>query len=155
MRKDTLTPNPSPSGRGEQNEAVYRAAASDVMVKIARDLRKKETSAEKIMWQALRSRRLNNLKFRRQHPIANTAFVADFLCYEARLIIEVDGEIHKVQQTEDEWRQSAIEAEGYTVLRFTNAQVKTDLASVLTIIARTADTLIKQNESPSPSGRRI
>lgn len=150
MLDDTLTPGPSPSGRGEQKEAAYRVAASKVMVHIARDLRKKETSTEKMMWQCLRRRRLNNLKFRRQHPIANTVFVADFLCYEARLIIEIDGEIHKSQQTEDEWRQSAIEAEGYFVLRFTTNQVKSDLENVLTTIAKIADRLIKENESPSP-----
>lgn len=148
----TLTPNPSPSGRGEQAEtdAKYRATASQVMVQIARDLRKRETSPEQIMWQALRGRRLNNLKFRRQHPVANTTFVADFLCYEARLIIEIDGEIHNVQKIEDEQRQSALETEGYTVLRFTNEQMKSDLEAVLTTIARIADKLIMQNESPSP-----
>lgn len=158
MPDDTLTPSPSPSERGEQkivfnleqDEAVYRAAASKVMIQIARNLRQRETSTEKIVWQALRSRRLNNLKFRRQHPIANTAFVVDFLCYEARLIIEIDGEIHNFQLDEDANRQEILENEGYSVLRFTNEQVKRDLENVLTKIAQIADSLIKQSESPSP-----
>lgn len=154
MPDNTLTPSPSPSGRGEQqpstqDDAVYRASASKVMIQIARQLRKGETSSEKIMWQALRGRRLNNLKFRRQHPIANTAFVADFLCYEARLIIEIDGLIHNFQQEADALRQSVLESEGYFVLRFTNEQVKTELENVLKKIAKAADILIKQNESPS------
>jgi very-short-patch-repair endonuclease len=169
MLKDTLTPSPSPSGRGEQKdktnssseqennktrfsekEAVYRAAASAVMVQIARELRQKETATEDILWLALRNRRLNNLKFRRQHPIANTAFVADFLCYEARLIVELDGGIHKNQQEADANRQSAIESEEYVVIRFTNEQIKHDLESTLAHIAEIADQLIKQRKSPSP-----
>lgn len=100
LDENTLTPSPSPSGRGEQ-EAVYRDSASKVMVQIARDLRKCETSAEKIMWQALRGCRWHNLKFRRQHSIANTTYVADFLCYKARLVIELDGEVHLSQQADD------------------------------------------------------
>src|SRR5690606_27732277 len=117
MLNNTLTPSPSPSGRGEQNiqqaDTGYRASASKVMIQIARNLRQRETPAEQIMWHALRSRRLNNLKFRRQHPIANTAFVADFLCYKARLLIEIDGGIHAFQQDEDANRQEILENEGY------------------------------------------
>ena len=153
MLSDTLTPNPSPSGRGEldgqQDDAVYRASASKVMVQIARDLRQRETTAEQIMWQSLRSSQFNNLKFRRQLPIANTAFVVDFLCYEARLIVEIDREIHDFQQDEDANRQEILENEGYAVLRFTNHQIKTDLENVLVNIAQVADNLIKQSESPS------
>jgi very-short-patch-repair endonuclease len=169
MLKDTLTPNPSPSRRGEQNDklnspleqennktplsekgAVYRAAASAVMVQIARELRQRETTTEDILWLALPNRRLNNLKFRRQHPIANTAFVADFLCYEARLIIELDGEIHQNQAEADKNRQFAIESEEYVVLRFTNEQIKYALESTLAHIAELADQLIEARKSPSP-----
>ncbi|MEO1289487.1 MAG: DUF559 domain-containing protein [Chloroflexota bacterium] len=152
MRKDTFTP-PRPDegeGRGEYKEAIYHASVSKVMVQIARNLRQNETTAEQIMWQCLRGRRLNNLKFCRQHPVANTAFVSDFLCYQARLIIEVDGQIHDNQRKEDEWRQSALEAQGHTVLRFTNKQIKQDLDAVLIKIVAVADKLIDENESPSP-----
>jgi len=142
----TLTPNPSPSGRGEQ-DAVWRARASEAMGQIAKDLRQRQTSAEVIMWEALRDRRLDGLKFRRQHAIANTAYVADFLCYEARLVVEIDGEIHESQRDEDVIRQRNIEAEGYTVLRFTNNQVYSDLESVLTEILTTA-----RGNSPLPEG---
>jgi very-short-patch-repair endonuclease len=83
------------------------------MIQIARDLRQRQTSAEVILWEALRNRRLANLKFRRQHPIAQTAFVADFLCYEHRLVIELDGAIHETQRSEDRQRQQAIEDAGY------------------------------------------
>jgi hypothetical protein len=96
----TSSNKPQPvSGRGEreQKEAKYRAMAVKVMVDIARNLRQRETPTEEILWQAIRNRRLNNLKFRRQHPIANSAFVADFFCYDAQLVIEVDGGIHQTQ----------------------------------------------------------
>ena len=149
LDKNTLTPNPSPSGRGEQ-EAVYRASASKVMVQIARDLRKCETSAEKIMWQILRGRRLHNLKFRRQHPIANTAYVADFLCYKARLVIELDGGVHLSQEKSDRLRQSIIEDNGYYVLRFTNEAVFQQLQDVLLTIVSVAVERIEKLESPSP-----
>jgi very-short-patch-repair endonuclease len=156
MLDKALTPSPSPSGRGEQSanplsnnpqrasergerkqkEAKYRAMAAKVMVDIARNLRQRETPVEEILWQALRNRRLNNLKFRRQYPLANTAFVADFFCYEAQLVIELDGSIHAFQTEDDALRQAAIESVGYTVTRFTNEQVRNELESVLVVIAQ-------------------
>ena len=88
-----------PSQRPEPNEpdAIYRDMAAQVMVELARDLRQRMTNAEAVMWHALRGRRLAGLKFRRQHPVAGTAFVADFLCYEPRLVIEIDGSVHATQ----------------------------------------------------------
>jgi hypothetical protein len=93
------------------------------------------------------------MKFRRQHPIENTAYVVDFLCYEARLVIELDGGIHAAQAEMDALRQEAIEAQGYRVLRFSNERIQSDLETVLTEILRTLnpETL---NPGPSPSGRR-
>lgn len=105
-------------------------------MQIARDLWQRETSAEVLLWEALRNRRLGNLKFRRQHPIANTAFVADFFCYEHRLVIELDGSIHQEQSTQDNQRQQAIEEAGYKVIRFTNDQILDQLEdTLLTILA--------------------
>jgi 5-methyltetrahydrofolate--homocysteine methyltransferase len=122
----------------EGKDAVYRERASAAMVMIARDLRQRETSAEYILWAALRSRRLDGLKFRRQHPIAAAAYVADSLCYEQRLIIEVDGEIHDSQWEADRLRESNLEALGYRILRFTNAQILTQLEDVLVAILQAA-----------------
>lgn len=135
-------PTPSPSGRGGEkqtepesdNEAAYRVMASKTMRQIARDLRQRETRAEVILWEALRNRRLANLKFRRQHPIGNTAYIADLLCYQHRLVIEIDGEIHKTQSEQDLLRQQAIEEDGYRVIRFTNDHVLNDFKDVLVYI---------------------
>jgi very-short-patch-repair endonuclease len=123
----------------DNNDAVYRDRATAVMVAIARTLRQCETPAEQILWEALRNRRLDGLKFRRQHPIAGTAYVADFLCYEHRLIIELDGDIHNFQQEQDSIRQANIEANDYIVLRFRNEQVTGALEQVLIEILRATD----------------
>jgi very-short-patch-repair endonuclease len=120
---------------------VYRDHAKEVMIKIAQDLRKRETTAEQRLWTALRNRQLDGLKFRRQHPIGDTAYVVDFLCYECRLAIELDGGIHDFQQQDDSDRQAAIESLDYHVIRFTNVQVQNDLESVLQSILKTARTL--------------
>ena len=78
----------------ERQDQHYRAMASKAMVQIAKDLRQRQTSAEAIVWECLRNRRLNGLKFRRQHPIAGANYVADFFNYESHLVIELDGDIH-------------------------------------------------------------
>ena len=173
--KDPQPPAPSPSGRrgvnafgaapsatggagalsaaaSERggNEPVWRTRASEAMHQISKELRGRQTPAEVILWEALRDRRLDGLKFRRQHAIANTAYVADFLCYEARLVIELDGGIHQHHREEDAIRQQNIEAEGYTVIRFTNEQVYTDPESVLTAILSTA-----RSSSPLPEGEGL
>ncbi|MFZ4828919.1 MAG: DUF559 domain-containing protein, partial [Phototrophicaceae bacterium] len=112
-------------GKSHDDIEAYRAMATKIMRDIARDLRQQETHAEDVMWEVVRDRRLQGLKFRRQHPIANTAFVVDFLCYEAKLILEIDGEIHLQQQVQDQQRQQALEDLGYRVIRFTNQEVLT------------------------------
>ncbi|GIL14410.1 MAG: hypothetical protein BroJett038_31300 [Chloroflexota bacterium] len=94
------TPLPTaPSALGEGLRGLpltgeYRAKASEVLVQIARELRQRETAAEDLLWECLRNRRLANLKFRRQHPVANTPYVVDFFCYDHRLVIELDGAQH-------------------------------------------------------------
>lgn len=99
----------------------------------ARDLRKRETKAEQVLWAALRDRRLNGIKFRRQHPIER--YVLDFYCAEARLGIELDGEIHKSQSDMDEFRTEFLVASGIKIVRFNNGEVLTDLSTVLEQIA--------------------
>jgi very-short-patch-repair endonuclease len=66
------------------------------MVEIARQFRKQPTPSEAILWQALRNRKLEGRKFRRQQPIG--CFIVDFFCASERLIVEVDGLIHESQQ---------------------------------------------------------
>lgn len=105
--------------------------ASRAMVQAARELRQRQTPAESRLWACLRNRRLAGLKFRRQHPVANTNYVVDFFCYDQLLIIELDGEIHNYQGAADRERQGILEAEGYRVLHFTNEAVWLNLGDVL------------------------
>ncbi|MFW5709616.1 MAG: DUF559 domain-containing protein, partial [Chloroflexota bacterium] len=133
--------------RGTKDADRFEKIASEAMVQISRELRQRQTPAEELLWEALRNRRLNGLKFRRQHPIADTQYVVDFLCYEARLIVEIDGGIHHQQKQTDHIRQTAIEALGYRFIRFTNEDISNDLQWVLANIAHAAIL-------PSPLGRR-
>jgi len=104
----------------------------------ARQLRKPQTPAEKQMWELLRDRRLRGLKFRRQFPIG--PFIADFCCYELRLVIELDGEIHTDAQNlaRDRERDAYIRGTGYTVLRFPNRLLFANPAGVLAQILEAA-----------------
>jgi adenine-specific DNA methylase/very-short-patch-repair endonuclease len=104
-----------------------------VLLERARELRKQQTSAEAILWECLRNRRLLEAKFRRQHNIGQ--IIADFYCHDCRLIIEVDGAIHQFRQQEDKNRDQWAKDNGFTVLRFTNEQVFQNLEEVLSAIA--------------------
>lgn len=101
----------------------------------ARRLRRDQTEAERLLWARLRGRQLGGFKFRRQVPIFR--FVADFVCIEAKLIIELDGGQHAEQAAYDEARTLALEQAGFQVLRFWNHQVIQGMEGVLveTLIA--------------------
>jgi very-short-patch-repair endonuclease len=113
-----------------------------VAKKVARDLRKRQTDAERLLWEHLRNRKLHGRKFLRQHPIFHdllgkeTFYVADFYCGEARLVVEVDGPIHGYQKTNDELRTSIINDLGITVIRFANERIENDIQSVLQELAK-------------------
>ena len=97
----------------------------------ARELRRDQTPAEKILWEQLRDRRLHGLKFLRQYPIG--PFIADFCCRDRRIVVELDGEVHEgeQQQAYDQDRDAHLQGHHYVVLRFSNQQVFDDLDSVL------------------------
>jgi very-short-patch-repair endonuclease len=95
----------------------------------ARKLRRPMTPAEAKLWQRLRRRQLSGHYFRRQHPIGN--FITDFYCAEARLVVEVDGDVHVMQEEYDSVRTEWLEERGYRVIRFTNDEVFRQLDVVL------------------------
>ena len=84
--------------------------------------RKNPTPAEKLLWERLRDRKPGGFKFRRQHPLLGR-FVVDFYCPEGRLVIELDGGVHRLRVEEDRIRQAELERAGYRVLRFGNDEV--------------------------------
>ena len=98
----------------------------------ARELRKNSTIAERKLWHRLRSRNFLDLKFRRQEPIGN--YIVDFVCYENKLIVELDGGQHNEFSEKDIPRTKALEKEGYKVLRFWNSDVINNIEGILTII---------------------
>jgi very-short-patch-repair endonuclease len=108
------------------------------MVEHARRLRREQTPAEKVLWEALRGRRLCGLKFRRQHPIGH--FVVDFYCPALGLVVEVDGGVHDglLEHGCDQERQEWLEALGLTVMRVANDSVFRDMPGVLREIASAA-----------------
>lgn len=108
---------------------------------LARQMRHEPTTAEDRLWERIRNRRVNNLKFRRQHAIER--FIVDFYCAEARLIIEVDGEVHQYSQEEDAVRQEYLEGLGLKVIRFTNNEIANQLEDSVQKIVRSI------NKNPS------
>jgi very-short-patch-repair endonuclease len=101
--------------------------AKPSIFKLAKELRKNETEAEKALWTKLNKNQIFGLQFRRQHPI--NVFVADFYCPKIKLVIEVDGSIHEILEYEahDIGRSEVLNDFGITVIRFTNDQVLKDL----------------------------
>jgi len=116
-----------------QNYDMFYDASQNIH-KNANDLRKRTTNAEKLLWEKLRNRQLNGLKFRRQHPVS--IFIADFYCHEQKLIIELDGEIHNTieNQEYDKNRTKEIEKYGIKVIRFKNEEIENNMSDVLKII---------------------
>ncbi|WP_235610438.1 endonuclease domain-containing protein [Deinococcus aerius] len=96
----------------------------------ARILRRNQTPEEQMLWHALRNRFLT-LKFRRQQPIGH--YVVDFVCYEAHLVIELDGSQHaeEAARAYDAVRTEFLEAGGFKVLRFWNSEVRSNLEGVI------------------------
>lgn len=99
----------------------------------ARDLRKTPTSAEDVLWQALRGRRFLGLKFKRQVPLLS--YTVDFLCFERKSVVELDGRQHDWFAVYDAHRTEEIERHGSVLLRFANHDVLNDLDSALMKIA--------------------
>ena len=87
----------------------------------ARNLRKGSTVAERTLWKLLRDRRLAGWKFRRQTPIGS--YIVDFVCFEKRLVIELDGGQHQGQESYDEERTNLLQSQGFRVVRFWNSQI--------------------------------
>ena len=125
--------------------------ASPTRIGRARRLRVDATDAERRLWYRLRSRQIGGAKFVRQDPIG--PYVADFVCRELKLIIEVDGGQHATDKRDavrDEW----LSDRGYRVLRFWNNDVLANTDGVLeSIAAALSDAANAQNRGSAPSPR--
>jgi acetylglutamate kinase len=119
IHSDTNNSN-SPLGNRGSNNMYY--GASNLIFERAKELRNTMTAAEQILWNHLHINEWK-LKFRRQHPIAN--YIVDFYCHEKKLVIELDGGIHEVEDVKkwDEYREQHLKELGLTVIRFKNEEI--------------------------------
>jgi len=123
------------------------------LAEFARDNRKAMSEPEARMWLALRANRFEGVKFRRQKVIGR--YIADFAANEPRIVVEIDGHTHDVDDPRDAQRTRYLNERGYHVVRFTNGDVMTNLEGVLQMLAKT---LREAREAPlptlSPEGER-
>ena len=87
----------------------------------AKRMRYAPTEADSTLWRQLRAGRLADYKFKRQQPVGN--FIVDFVCFEQKLVVEVDGGQHADMQEWDEARTKWLQAQGFRVMRFWNHDV--------------------------------
>lgn len=107
-------------------------------------LRKHQTDAESRLWRLLRSRRLQEFKFRRQHILQG--YIVDFVCLKKKLIIELDGDQHATQKAYDDIRTQKLQKDGFKVLRFWNNEVLNNLEGVWEVI----DMSLNKNDTLHP-----
>ena len=128
-----------------------RKQLSTIAKKLCRELRVNQTESEKILWGRIRNRQLLGKKFLRQHPIffdltsKETFYIADFYCHELKLVIEIDGEIHKFRRKNDSERDRALNHLGMNVIRIASEKVMKNPNTALNFIK---DYIIKIRNSP-------
>jgi len=127
---------PAPSlKKGEQSQKFKWATADPVLYELLKEYAKKHrdypTKAELIIWEFLKSKQLEKFKFRRQHIIGQ--YIADFVCLDRMLVIEIDGKIHQLPDNKesDAIRAQWLESNGFKVIRFTNEEVTIQTEKVL------------------------
>jgi very-short-patch-repair endonuclease len=156
--------NPSPlAGEGGPQGRVWGSAASaahktlaqvqarsKLLIKRARYMRANPTDAERKLWYLLRDRRFEHLKWRRQF-IVDDRYIVDFACLAHRLIIEADGSQH-ADSREDALRDDWLKSQGFTMLRFWNSDVLTNIAGVADAIMAAVESFGAQmRATPHPS----
>jgi len=120
------------------NDNLYKEAIGK-LYQYGRELRHDSTEAEKLLWAELRNRKLDSLKFRRQHPLDK--FIVDFYCNEKKLVVELDGGVHneKINKEYDEARTAMLAGLNIIVLRFKNEDVINNMKEVLRKISDVID----------------
>lgn len=132
-------------GEGWRNHKAMARYTPEAL-KRAKQLRRKMTPQERLLWSRLRNRQLGNFKFRKQQPLG--PFIADFVCQQVKLVIEADGSQHN-DSCNDARRDRWMEEQGYTVLRFWNNEVNENLEGVLEAILN----ILSRDPSPTATKR--
>ena len=120
--------------------------------KLARTLRKNSTLSEVLLWKELKNRKIRGMDFDRQKPIGD--YIVDFFCKELMLAIEIDGESHYGKRKTDEKRQNALEGLGISFLRFSDIDIKTNLAGVVSAIDRWINEHTEETKTTHPGKER-
>ena len=120
---------------------VLGQRVKSVKVERARDLRRTMTRAERLLWARLRGSQLDGVRWRRQQII--DGFIVDFYCHAARLIVELDGAIHRDQQEYDSARDEVLATRNLLILRIANTAVETNINTVLAQIQTTCQERIR------------
>ena len=118
----------SATGEGFAPQTPHHRPTAKRVRQFAKKVRREPTDAEAGMWRLLRDRRLALFKFRRQVPFQS--FILDFVCFEKRIIIEIDGSQHASSEPDVE-REVTLEAEGFRIARYWNNDVLQQPATVL------------------------
>jgi len=112
----------------EIEKSMYYGA-KPITIAAAKILRDNLTTCEKLLWERVKQKQICGLRFRRQHPI--DFFIADFYCHEAKLVVELDGEIHNQQKEYDDGRSAEMEKYSIKVIRFTNSEIENKIEEVI------------------------
>jgi len=107
------------------------------LLPFAKRMRQTSTEAETRLWWHLRAARFRGLKFKRQQPIGD--YIVDFICFERKLIVEVDGSQHLDTSERDDARTEWLESAGFRVMRFWNDDVLRDAGCVVRELARVVE----------------
>jgi very-short-patch-repair endonuclease len=127
----------SATGEGFAPQTPHHRPNAKRIRHFAKTMRREPTDAERAMWRLLRDRRLARFKFRRQAPFQN--FIIDFVCFEQRFIVEIDGSQH-ADSGRDLARDAILTAEGFRVVRYWNNDVLQQPSAVLEdILAKLAE----------------
>jgi very-short-patch-repair endonuclease len=119
------------SKNSDPSQAEFFFGAPPQIFKRAGELRRNQTNAEKLLWEELKEKKINDLRFRRQHPVA--CFIVDFYCHQKKLVIELDGGIHLNKEVKEKDEQRTIELEKLElkVIRFRNEEVEKNIVDVV------------------------
>jgi very-short-patch-repair endonuclease len=152
MTEQRINPSP-PAGEGVVRRRRRAGEGARSLTGVARKLRSRMTDAERKLWFAFKDRRFAAFKFRRQVPVG--PYIADFLCFELRLIVEVDGGQH-AESVRDADRDNWLAQNEFRVVRFWNNDVLQNLEGVLTSLVGELDrtphpTSSLRSTPPSPA----
>lgn len=141
IRVTAQASSPLVGEEGACRAAVGRRGGKRNLLPLAKRMRHEPTEAERRLWSVLRASRMNGAKFRRQEQIGD--YIADFVCFKARLIVEADGAQH-AESASDRKRDEWLMSQGFRILRFWNNDILSNLDGV-------AETIRAKLESPLPN----